>query len=245
MTTGARLARFALALAVLGALAMALSPAGYRAGLWGLRVSFYYLLGAAIVLALLAVIAALIGMVLLRRSGMPGRLPAFAALVLGLVVAGYPVAQIVKARSVPAIHDITTDTADPPAFVALAEARRVAPNGLEYGGGTVAELQKQAYPDLATFRSELPSSELLALATKVAVNLGWSVAEASSHEGRIEATDTTRLFGFKDDVVIRIRSAGRGSALDIRSASRLGTSDLGANAGRIRTFLDRLRASGG
>jgi len=244
MATGARIARIGLALAMIGALAMVLSPAGYRAGLWGLRFSFYYLLGAAIVVGLLAAIVSLIGLFRLRRSGGSGRVAALAGLVLGLVVSGYPVAQVVKARSVPPIHDITTDTADPPVFVALAEVRRAAPNGLEYAGETVARLQKEAYPELGTLRSELPPTELLALAAKVAVNLGWSVAEASSHEGRIEATDSTRLFGFKDDIVVRIRPSVRGSELDIRSASRLGTSDLGANAARIRSFLDRLRASG-
>ena len=108
----------------------------------------------------------------------------------------------------------------------------------------MADLHKLAYPDVTTFRSTLPPSDFFARATKVGADEGWELAEAAPQDGRIEATATTRMFGFKDDVVVRVRAADKGSELDIRSMSRIGRSDIGANAARIRDFLQKLRASG-
>jgi len=169
---------------------------------------------------------------------------ALVGVVLGAVVGGYPAAQLAKARRVPPIHDVTTDTANPPVFVALAQARRSAPNGLDYAGGKVADLQKQAYPDVATLRSTLAPADLFARAAKAAAEDGWQVVEAAPQDGRLEATATTRMFGFKDDIVVRVRAADKGSELDMRSMSRIGQSDVGANAARIREFMDKLRAAG-
>jgi hypothetical protein len=245
MSRSARVAQIGLWLAIVGAIALALAPIGYRLGLWPLKISLSYLTGGAIVLGALGLVVSLIDVFLTRRtSGAAGFGAAVAGVLLGAIVGGYPATQLAKARSVPPIHDITTDTADPPAFVALAQARRAAPNGFEYAGAKVADLQKQAYPDVTTFRSNLPPSELFARATKVGADEGWELAEAAPQDGRIEATATTRMFGFKDDVVVRVRAADKGSELDIRSMSRIGRSDIGANAARIRDFLQKLRASG-
>jgi uncharacterized protein (DUF1499 family) len=79
-------------------------------------------------------------------------------------------------------------------------------------------------------------------AVSAARKLGWHVVAAAPAEGRLEATDTTRWFGFKDDVVVRIAPAADGSRVDVRSVSRVGRSDLGTNARRIRAFLRELRA---
>ncbi len=70
----------------------------------------------------------------------------------------------------------------------------------------------------------------------------WTIVAEVPDEGRIEATDTTALFGFKDDIVVRVRPAGNGSRVDVRSVSRIGSSDVGTNARRIEAYLDRLRA---
>jgi len=72
--------------------------------------------------------------------------------------------------------------------------------------------------------------------------MGWDVVARAPAEGRIEAIDTSQWFGFHDDIVVRIRPAGSGSRIDIRSKSRVGRSDLGANAHRIRTFTSKLKA---
>jgi len=245
MSISTGFARAGLWIAIVGGIVLALAPVGYRLGWWPLRSALYYGVGGAAGIGALAVIVSLIGVFLTRRAaGAPGFGAALAGVVLGAVVAGYPAMHIVKARSVPPIHDITTDVADPPAFVALAQTRRTAPNGLDYAGGKVAEQQKQAYPDVTTLRSALPPSELFARAVKVAADSGWQMVDTAPQDGRIEATATTKMFGFKDDIVIRVRAAEKGSELDMRSMSRLGESDIGANAARIRTFMEKLHAQG-
>lgn len=245
MSRSARIAHIGLWLAVLGGIALFLAPVGYRMAWWPLQVSLFYLLGSAIVIGALAVIVSLVGAFLTRRiSGAPGFGVALAGVLLGALVGGYPAAQLVKALRVPPIHDITTDTTNPPTFVALEAARRAAPNGLDYAGVKVAELQKQGYPDVTTLRSALAPAELFARAAKVAADSGWQVVDSAPQDGRLEATATTRMFGFKDDVVLRVRMTEKGSELDMRSMSRIGESDVGANAARIRAFMERLRAAG-
>ena len=167
------------------------------------------------------------------------------AVILGLILAGsiyVPLQMKAKAEAVPMIHDITTDTGNPPPFVALLAARKEAPNGADYDTATTADQQK-AFADIQSFLSDKPPAEVFEKAKKVATDMGWEIAAAEAAEGRIEATDTTMWFGFKDDIVIRIAAAGTGSKLDIRSMSRVGKSDLGKNAARIRDFLARLKAA--
>jgi uncharacterized protein (DUF1499 family) len=245
MSRSERIARIGLWLAIAGGIMLALAPVGYRGGWWPLRFSFYYLMGGAVVIGVLAVIVSLIAAFLTRRtSGAPGFAVALAGVLLGALVGGYPASQIVKARRVPPIHDVTTDVANPPTFVALAPARRSAPNGLDYAGGEVADQQKRAYPDVTTLRSSLAPADLFARAAKICSDSGWQVVDSAPNDGRIEATATTSLFGFKDDIVLRVRAAEKGSELDMRSMSRIGRSDVGTNAARIRAFMDKLRASG-
>ena len=116
------------------------------------------------------------------------------------------------------------------------------PNGVVYGGASVATEQKRAYPDLTSIRLTVPPDRAFALVEATAKSLGWDVASAVPAEGRLEATDTTRWFGFKDDVVVRVVPAPEGSLVDVRSVSRVGRSDLGANARRVRAFVAALSA---
>lgn len=132
------------------------------------------------------------------------------------------------------IHDVSTDTDDPPAFVALRDVRLNCSNGVDYSGGNHSHTNIE--PQFFT-----QSRELIFQAALVAANaLRWQVAAAVTAEGRIEATATTRLLRFKDDVVIRLRPAGNGVRLDVRSASRVGSTDFGTNARRLRTFFSEL-----
>src|SRR6266851_7135664 len=182
----------------------------------------------------------------LGPEGGMNRVLAFAAtggFVLSVLSAGVPLFHYVKARRVPAIHDITTDTAHPPVFVALAAVRTAAPNGLAYAGAAVAAAQQQAYPDIGPSLSPLPPATLLAQAEGVARALGWEIVALDPPHGRLEATDTSLLFGFTDDIVLRIVPHEPGSQLDIRSMSRVGRSDVGVNAQRIRRFLTQLSAT--
>ena len=137
------------------------------------------------------------------------------------------------------IHDVSTDAKDPPRFVALLAVRLKCKNGADYSGlrGTA---HAQRYADLAPLVFTQSPPALYQGALAVAQALDWNIAAAIESEGRIEATATTRLLRFKDDVVMRIRTHCEGSRLDLRSASRVGSSDLGANAKRIRTFLNEL-----
>ena len=140
-------------------------------------------------------------------------------------------------RLIPPIHDITTDTADPPAFAALLPAREAAPNGAAYGGARVAAIQATAYPDIAPRRLDVPPAAAFERALAAARAMGWTIAAADRGAGRIEASDRTPVFRFVDDIVVRIRPDGAGSRIDVRSVSRLGLSDLGKNAARIRRYL--------
>ncbi|HLX24708.1 MAG TPA: DUF1499 domain-containing protein [Usitatibacter sp.] len=189
--------------------------------------------------------AVVLAVILLGVSSVPrwhsSRALPFAALVLALVAIAPPLILLGKAKSVPPIHDITTDTADPPAFVALMPARAAAPNGAAYGGEAVAKQQREAYPDIKPLTTKEGVAEATQRASDLARALGWDVVATDMAAGRVEATATTGWFGFKDDVVVRVRPEGSGgSRLDVRSVSRVGRSDIGANAARVREFLSRL-----
>ena len=163
------------------------------------------------------------------------------ALCFALAAFAPPLILLEKAKSVPPIHDITTDAFDPPVFVALMPMRKQTPNGADYGGMEVAKKQQQGYPDIKPLIVKTPPGETVQKAIDAARASGWEIVSSDAPSGRIEATDTTLWFGFKDDVVIRVRpDPSGGSRVDVRSVSRVGESDVGANAKRIREFLSRL-----
>jgi hypothetical protein len=146
----------------------------------------------------------------------------------------------------PLIHDVSTDTVNPPEYVAVLPLRADAPNTTVYGGSQgmtherLAQLQTEAFPDLKTLAIAEPPEQVFARALAAVDELAWELVEAVPEEGRIEATDTTFWFRFKDDVVIRIRPSGSGSILDARSLSRVGGGDAGTNARRLRAFFATL-----
>ncbi|MFQ3788941.1 DUF1499 domain-containing protein [Halomonas sp. A29] len=143
-----------------------------------------------------------------------------------------------RAQTAPPIHDITTDTENPPAFEALAEAREAAPNAVEYPGEAFARQQREAYPDIEPLVLELPLGLAREVAEAAVLDMGWEIAHNSLTS--IEATDTTTWFGFKDDVVIRLSEADENVRIDVRSASRMGRGDVGANAARIRDYFEAI-----
>lgn len=228
-------------LGLLAVLVMLLSGPGYRLGLLGLRAAFG-LMGvgakAGIAAALLALIALLLS--LLSRS-LRLSLLALLGLLLGVLAFGPPALFARKAGAVPPIHDISTDTADPPAFRALLAQRADAPNSPVYGGPEVAAQQHAAYPDIRPLQLDASPANVFIAALDTAKAMGWVIAAQQPAQGRIEATATTFWFGFRDDVVIRVRAEAGGTRLDIRSESRVGSSDVGANAERIRAFGERLK----
>jgi uncharacterized protein (DUF1499 family) len=135
----------------------------------------------------------------------------------------------------PRIHDITTDTSDPPTFTMAEQQRGAGANPLAIDQDVIAE-QQAAYPDLQTLVTPLPLDATYDRALQVATDLGWKIYHQDRNAGVIEAVDTTNIMAFKDDVVIRVRSNATGTLLDLRSVSRVGEGDIGANAKRIRAF---------
>jgi len=136
---------------------------------------------------------------------------------------------------IPPIHDITTDTINPPEFVAAVAARGSDSNPLDIKPDTIAQ-QKVAYPDISPVIVDLATTEAFARSVAAAKALGWEVIAQDEQTGTLEAVDTTAIMGFKDDIAIRISREGDSSIIDLRSVSRVGVSDLGANAKRIRAF---------
>lgn len=162
------------------------------------------------------------------------------ALLLSITAIAIPLSMLNKGKSVPPIHDISTDLVNPPEFVAIAPLRADAPNPVEYAGVEVATQQRAAYPELQTLNYTQSKSELVE-ATKQAIdNLGWQLVNIDANQGIVEATDRTMWFGFKDDVIVRITDNGSKRLVDIRSKSRVGGSDLGKNAERIHKFIEEL-----
>ena len=139
--------------------------------------------------------------------------------------------------SYPTIHDITTDTADPPRFTSAASQRGADSNSLEIDEEVIQQ-QQEAYPNLQTLVTPLPIEDAYRLALEVATDMGWDIYRQDSNAMIIEAVDTTGIMGFKDDVVVRVRSSARGTLVDLRSVSRVGEGDLGANAARINAFVN-------
>jgi uncharacterized protein (DUF1499 family) len=192
-----------------------------------------------------AAVVSLVGVILtLRRPKGARRGFGLAALsfLLGAAFIAIP-ARFLMGSPKPPIHDISTDTQNPPQFVAVLPLRAKAPNTTVYAGEKIASQQRAAYPDLQSYEMNVPPARAFDRALAAVRTMGWDLVAAEASEGRIEATDTTFWFRFKDDVIVRIRPSGTGSRVDVRSLSRVGGGDVGTNAARIRAYLDVLKAS--
>jgi uncharacterized protein (DUF1499 family) len=236
-----RLRWLAPALAAVALLLLLLAGPTVRLGLWDFGTGFTLLRWAAY-LGLISVAVALA--TLLTRTRRRPVLLQVAALLVGGCVAFVPWRWLQQARRVPPIHDISTDLEHPPEFVAVLPLRAGAPNPAVYGGPEVAAAQRTGYPDLQPLMVHLAPGPAFARALASARAMGWTLVAADSAAGRIEATATTSWFGFKDDIVIRVEPDPAGSRVDVRSVSRVGESDVGTNARRIRAYLARLANAG-
>lgn len=210
------------------------SGIGYRLGWWhftrGLQVSEWATYVAAVALVLSG-----FGLIQTRpRAARRG----LAIAVLGLLLALFPLGMAlqweVASRTTPPINDISTDTADAPVFWDM-------PNPTDYPGAKTAALQRAAYPDLAPLKLGLTPEQAFAQALSVAQAKSWTVVSSVPAEGRIEATSSSLLYGFTDEVIVRVKAAEGGALVDVRSRSRLGRVDRGVNAKRIRAYLAALQ----
>jgi uncharacterized protein (DUF1499 family) len=228
---------FGLALAC-GA-AELLAGLGYRWDWWHFRSGIQIMRWSAST-DLAAVVLTLAAAILAYRHGARRALAvSLAGLALALVVAGPPLYHWRLVEQVPRIHDISTDTDNPPRYVAVLPLRKGAENPTDYSAEVAAQ-QKKAYPDIAPAMLDLPPAQAFARAERAARAMGWDIVAVAPGDLRIEATDTTLLFGFKDDIVVRVTPSGNGSRVDARSLSRVGKSDFSVNANRIRKFLRQL-----
>ncbi|QQS14524.1 MAG: DUF1499 domain-containing protein [Rhodospirillales bacterium] len=179
-----------------------------------------------------------------RGATRPGLLSALFGVALGVAAAWVPMSWKLKADSLPRLHEISTDLDDPPKFAALLGPRADAQNPPEHGGAEVARRQREGYPDIAPLTLPRPPAEVMARIDRLAREAGWTVVASDAAGGRLEAVARSRWFGFSDDIVVRVVAAGGGARVDMRSKSRVGVSDLGVNAARVRAFLARLRDGG-
>ena len=221
--------------------AIVLSGFGARFGVWDFRVGFQILRWATYASFALAA-AALVALLVPRfRTGRIRLLVMTLAMAFG--AAALPMYWLQVARTLPPINDITTDTANPPQFVTAVPLRANASAPTAYPGGAMATAQRAAYPDLRPLVVDRVPADAFEAALAAAREMGWQVIATDRANGRVEATASTPWFGFNDDVVIRVTAVeGGGSRIDIRSASRVGKGDLGANARRIRAYLAKVAA---
>lgn len=212
----------------------------WQSGFAGVDYSFY-----------LALATILLGLVLGWRAGKAGgggKLLRGLGLIIAVIYAGWVMNWYYQARSAAAIHDISTDLADPPIFQMI-ELR--ADNIDNIPGIDETEMRglspqqrwemihRASYPDIRTVRIDQPMAEVIGKAERLAKTRGWDIAVADPTTGKLEATDKVSLFGFKEDIALRVRPTedGTGSVVDMRSVSRVGDGDRGSNARRIREYL--------
>jgi len=223
---------------LVAALLLLLSGPGTRLGAWDWQSGFALMRWAMYAGFATAAIALVMLLIPKARGAQPTVL--VAAMLMG-IMAGAPVISLrAQAGSLPSIHDITTDTRNPPVFVALLDARKASPNGADYGGPEVAAAQAKAYPNVRPLLLPMPPQQAHVRALDAARQMGWEIVSSDPATGRIEATATTFWFGFKDDVIVRVGGQGNSSRIDVRSVSRVGKSDIGANARRIQEYLSKL-----
>jgi len=238
-TWSSRLALFALAVA-------ALSVAILRSGLMEIGPALATF-AAALIFAAAAMLLAMVAFIVIWRHGLPGLGRAVRGLLLGIMLLAYPAYVGERALKLPAITDLTTDPANPPRFGALARERPK--DRIAYPGAAAAALQHAAYPDIVPLQLALPVRTAYEVALAVIVKRKWPIAETRAPSGRgdatIEATARTLLMGFRDDVAIRVSPQGAGSRVDLRSASRYGEHDFGANAARLRSLLEDIDDAAG
>jgi Protein of unknown function (DUF1499) len=215
-------------------------------------------LAGALVLACVAILLAVGAGISIWRNGSAGGRQATTAFLIGFALIAYPLYLGVKARNLPAIYDITTDPIDPPQFDAIARLRPRDANPVTYAGLYTAEQQHNAYADIEPDDTNSSAQEAYDAAMKVITRRKWRVVDARppqaplpvptprnvaiqaspARDGIIGAVARTPILGFRDDVVVRIRSTADGARIDVRSASRYGRHDLGSNAARVRNLID-------
>jgi uncharacterized protein (DUF1499 family) len=189
----------------------------------------------------IAIGIAMFALVRIWFGGQTGALHAFAAILIACVGLAAPAYYMAHAALLPRLNDIQTSPEEPLDFKTLAGMRPADANPIREPDAASIEAQDEAYPDIGPMQLERSAPEVFSLVHEAVDRLGWTVvlneAPGESGIGRIEATDRSLVMGFTDDVLVQVKGDDAHATIDVRSVSRYGISDLGANANRIRAFF--------
>lgn len=255
------LARLVLILALLLPVYFAVAALGSRFGVFDWRFGLGTLIvgwGPRLIIGVLILAALILLAVLLKAPRTGWR----SALIAGLIAAsalGYLAWVRGQSQDIPPIHDVSTRPADPPLFSAETLAQRAltpdvnpivsltapvsslekyqGPRFADMADRSLGEIAADAYPAVRPLTTAADPAAAYDAALAAARDQGWTIVSQDASAGVLNATATTFWFGFHDDVAVRVRAEGAGSVIDVRSTSRVGLSDLGANAARIERYL--------
>ena len=227
---------------VIAVVCLPLGALGTKFGLWAFTGGFMLLAAGAVLATLASFLGVIAYIVSLRKQLLAERPTLLIGIFLGVVVLAILGTQYSAASSVPPIHNISTDTENPPQFDKIVAIRSAAQaNPLAYDAAALAPQQTAAYPWVKPLTLMAPVDEVVDRAEAVMRDMGLEIVSSNKTTGLVEATATTCWFGFKDDVAVRVQpAADGGTQVDLRSVSRVGQSDLGANAARIGEILKGL-----
>ena len=241
MEIPSRVATLSAYLGVAGLLAVVLGPLGIQAGVVPAFAGFVVFAFGGLVCGLLALVLGSIGLWRTRAAaGREGRGRALRGALCGVAILAIVANAASAGRGLPRINDITTNPGDPPVFVHAGLLPGNEGRDLAYPGASFADQQRAGYPDLATIRIEAALPDAFQRSVATAEALGWVITYSDPPGGVLEATQTSRIFRFVDDIVVRLRADGAATLIDVRSKSRVGKGDLGANAKRIRAFKEEI-----
>ena len=230
-----------LACGVLAILVPVLGAVGTRVGLWPFNIGLL-MMPAGLFAALIGLILGVVALLRLRKLGLRLVLSAHGA-GLSLLMSLFLGSSVLTVFNSPPIHNISTDMDDPPAFTMAPTLRPESSNPLAYDADVIGPLQREAYPEVKPLVMDLARAELYGRVKRVLTDMGMEVTRDDPVAGELEAVATTFWFGFKDDLVVRLREVEGGTRMDLRSVSRVGLVDLGANADRILEVTKRVQSS--
>jgi uncharacterized protein (DUF1499 family) len=198
----------------------------------------------ALALAGLSILIAFAAFAAIWHNGSRGMGRILAALLLDVAILAYPAYLAYKYKTLPPIHDITTDPINPPRYEALARLRSGdGANTAVYAGLYSAELQHSAYPDIEPVTLDMPAQQAYDTTLNLIKRRKWRIVDERPpqpprREGKIEAVAYTPIMGFSEDIAVRVLPDGDGSRVDLRSSSRYFEHDLGSNAARLSRLID-------
>jgi len=256
-----KLAKGILVLALLLPVYFAVAALGARFGLFDWRLGLGTLIiqwGPRLLIGVLILAAVALLATLVRAPRQGWRSALIALLIPGLGL-GYLAWVRSQSADIPPIHDVSTRPGDPPVFSPALLSRRAqspdtnpvvsltvpistlakyeGPRFAEMGNRSLGEIAAEAYPAVRPLATSTAPDAAFAAALAEARAQGWEIVSEDARTGTLSATATTFWFGFKDDIAVRVRPEATGSVIDVRSTSRVGLSDLGANAARIEAYL--------